>query len=456
MKRLTGLLICAAMLLALTACGASTPEEFYRLPKASEEYQSLEVCLQEALNSGYEYAAPLKGTNTQPVSMIDMDKDGRDEAVAFFRETNGGENPLRICFYRQDSEGEYYLFSTIEGQGNAINSVMFKQLEGGEETAEELVVSWQVSSSVYTLSAYSLDEGAAVQIMDVVNYSRYAVADLNGDGDCAVVLLQSAATDTSVKQAEYYVCEDHHMVLQATAPLSQRMGSIEHVYSGALADGSTALFVTGYIEDADTGELSASYQITDIFTVRDGAFQSVALGEDGNSTTLRYSLADDQDINGDGVWELPFPVLLNNYDPESNDTFYAITWNQYLPSGEAKPVCATYYNSTDGWYFELPAEWLGHLFLARADTTKGNTVERGIIFYYQPGTNQELQPLLGIYKNTGTNRDTNAVTDGRYYLEGDSSVIYSAKLYSVSDSVNFSADQVKACFHQIRANWSEQ
>lgn len=456
MKRLTALALCAAMLLALTACGASTPEEFYRLPKASEEYQSLEVCLQAALSGGYEYAAPLKGANTQPVSMIDMDRDGRDEAIAFFRDPNSGENPLKICFYRQDSEGDYYLFSTIQGQGNAINSAMFKQLEGGEETAEELVVSWQVSSSVYTLSAYSLDEGSAIQIMDVVNYSRYAVVDLDGDGDCAVVLLQNAATDTSVKQAEYYVCEDHSMVLRATTPLSQRMGSIEHVYSGLLADGSPALFVTGYIEDADNGELSSSYQITDILAVQDGVFRSVAMGADGSSTTLRYALADDQDINGDGIWELPSPALLSSYDPGSNDAFYAITWNQYQPSGEAVPACTTYYNSTDGWYFTIPEEWLGHLTMARADTTRGNTVERGILFYYQSGANQEPQPLLAIYKNTGTNRDTNAVTDGRYYLEGDSSAVYSAKLYSTVEGVSLSADEVKARFRQIRANWSEE
>lgn len=455
MKRPISLLLIGALLFALSGCSASSPESFYRLPRAGEEFESLEQCLQSALNSGYEYTSPLKGSMTQAVTVTDLDGDGVEEAVAFFRDTSGGESPLKVCLYRQDEEGEYYLFTTIEGAGNAINSASFLQLEGGDGTPEELVVTWQVSSSVYALSAYSIEEGVAVQIMESMNYSRYATADLDGDGLQELVVLQLSATDTTSRQAELYRCEDHYMVQQATASLSARLANITGLHTGLLSDGSTALFVTGYIEESGTGEVNSAYQITDIFTMRDGSFQSIAMTDTGSSSTLRYYLTGDQDINDDGVWELPSPVLLSNRDKESTDSFYAITWNQYDPDGYPEAVCTTYYNNNDGWYFDLPESWLNRLQLARSDTTSGNTVERGILFYYQASSEQEPEPLLAIYKNSGSNRVTNALTDGRLYLAEESGAVYSVKLYEAAEEYDLNAEEVLASFHLIRPDWQE-
>ncbi|MCD8143322.1 MAG: hypothetical protein LUD83_08640 [Clostridiales bacterium] len=456
----TALLLASLMLaLLLTGCSTSvsSPEDYYRLPKASEEYESLEDCLQDALNSGYEYVSPLKGTNTQPVSVVDLDGDGLDEAVAFFRDTDGGENPLKICLYSQNGDGEYSLLTTIEGQGNAINSVTFCQLDGGADSVEELLVSWQISSSVYTLSAYSVEEGAAVQMMDFTSYSRYSVADLDADGTSEVVVLQSSATDTTEKQAQYYVCQEQRMVLAGAAPLSQSLSSIDHVRTGVLSGGEAALFVSGYVADSAADENSNSDQITDIFALVDGVFTSVALNSrTGDSSTLHYYLTNDQDINGDGFWEIPFPTLLSNFDTDSTDTFYALLWKQYDLSGEAALSAATYYNGTDGWYLELPEEWLTRLSLARSDTTSGNTVERGILFYYQADADSDPFPLFAIYKNTGTNRTERSVADSRISLAEDSTATYSARLYDgATENGLMDATTLRSMFCLIKTDWSE-
>jgi hypothetical protein len=189
--------------------------------------------------------------------------------------------------------------------------------------------------------------------------------------------------------------------------------------------------------------------------MRDGSFQSIAMTDTGSSSTLRYYLTGDQDINDDGVWELPSPVLLSNRDKESTDSFYAITWNQYDPDGYPEAVCTTYYNNNDGWYFDLPESWLNRLQLARSDTTSGNTVERGILFYYQASSEQEPEPLLAIYKNSGSNRVTNALTDGRLYLAEESGAVYSVKLYEAAEEYDLNAEEVLASFHLIRPDWQE-
>lgn len=454
MKRIVA---CAlAMALLLCGCSVSGPEEFYQLPRASEEYQSLEACLQQQRNAGMESAAPITGSNTQPVIVVDLDQDGTDEAVAFFRDTAGGDNALKIQLYRQDEEGEYYCFTTIEGSGNAINSVLFTQLIGDGSTTEEVVVSWQVSSSVYALTAYSIEDGVAVQIMDAVNYARYTSVDLDQDGTDELVLFQTAASDTTSREAQYYTAQDGYMTLTATVPLSLRMATIDAVHTGSLSDGVSALFVTGTAENSRTGEPDSNYQLTDILTLRDGELTSLAMNESGDSPTLRYKLASDQDLDGDGVWEIPSPTSLTNYDPDSSDTFYYLTWYAYASDGTRACAYFTYYNSADGWYWMLPEEWLSRVLLQRDDTTSGSTVERGVTFYYRESSEDEPIPVFSIYKNTGTNRETRAVSNGRIAIGGDASTSYSVKIYEGAAALDVTATSVRASFHLIQTDWSEE
>ena len=67
------------------ACSRRRRRRFYRLPKLAGEYESLESQIDALLTNGAEYAAPTSGSNLQSVQMIDLDGDGSEEAVAFFR-----------------------------------------------------------------------------------------------------------------------------------------------------------------------------------------------------------------------------------------------------------------------------------------------------------------------------------------------------------------------------------
>lgn len=100
---LLGLLLLACLLLA--GCQVdSTVEELFTLPRLPTEYTTLSRQLDQLLSEGYEYMAPTSGRNIQSLQMVDIDGDGRDEALAFFRLSNG-EKPLKIYVFhsREDS-----------------------------------------------------------------------------------------------------------------------------------------------------------------------------------------------------------------------------------------------------------------------------------------------------------------------------------------------------------------
>ena len=124
---MSGLLaLCIALsVLPLSACTAPKltldPEELYALPELPERYTALNKQLSAIQESGAEYAAPVSGSNIQPVQMMDLDGDGREEALAFFRQSDG-EKPLKIHIFTADDDNSYRQAAVIEGSGLAIYS----------------------------------------------------------------------------------------------------------------------------------------------------------------------------------------------------------------------------------------------------------------------------------------------------------------------------------------------
>ena len=120
---LSGVLLAALYL--LTGCSVPkmilNPQDLYALPTLPEKYTDLNALLSDILDGGAEYAAPTSGTNTQPVQLVDLDGDGREEAVAFFRNPND-EKPLKIYIFTA-GEDSYQQSGLIEGTGTGIYSM---------------------------------------------------------------------------------------------------------------------------------------------------------------------------------------------------------------------------------------------------------------------------------------------------------------------------------------------
>ena len=122
MKKWMAALLALGMVLALAGCTMPKltldPEELYALPELPERYTALNKQLSAIQESGAEYAAPVSGSNIQPVQMVDLDGDGREEALAFFRQSDG-EKPLKIYVFT-DNGDSYAQTAVIEGSGLAV------------------------------------------------------------------------------------------------------------------------------------------------------------------------------------------------------------------------------------------------------------------------------------------------------------------------------------------------
>lgn len=449
----------AGALLLLGGCAFSGPEDLYAVPKAAEDYEKLQDQIDLIRNSNAEYAGPVSGSNTQPVQLMDLDGDGVQEAVAFFRTTAvDGSPPLKIYVFKQTEDGDYAMEHVIEGDGTAINSISYVDLDGYADEAgrtdKELVISWRLSDRIYRLTAYSLRGEEAAAILPAVSYTDYALIDMDKDNLQELVLLDLNTVE-GICQADYYDYRDGQMVLSSSAPFSNAITGLvsdSRPLNGYLKNGESAepaLFVTSNLT---TGV------ITDIFAYRDGALVNVTLDPATGMSEKTIRLSNNisiQDINGDSFLEVPRPTAFPGLNtPGSAENFWSVQWIQYDMAGEATVISTTYYNGEDGWYLELPSRWIGHIALARQDDSSSE--ERGVLFYpYTEGAEGEApQPFLAIYRLTGPNQTIRAQAGDRFVLLTKDDAIYVAEFFQDSGwDCGVDAEELKTLFHLIQPEW---
>ena len=425
-----------------TACGCSTgfifnPQELYSLPP---KYDALNQCLSEIISGGAEYAAPTSGTNIQAVQMVDLDGDGQEEAVAFFRNA-ADEKPLKIYIFAAEGES-YRQMAVIEGSGTAIYSIDYQDLNGDGEMA--LLVGWRVSTDLQALSVYALEDGEAVELVRS-NYVKYAITDLDQDQKKELMVLRSDNQGEGV--AEYYSWQDSGLLPSSMIRISITMAELSQqgrIVSGVLRDEVPALFITGVAENAEA--------ITDILTVRDGELTNVVLS---NMTGVSQVIAPfrslyPSDMNNDGVTEVPQPVKMPGWGSGvTSDDGYRIDWYSYDSNGKGKIVMRTYHDMESGWYFQLPEEWTDLIQVHRSSGTD----ETVVTFSVQDG--DTVQDILSISTLTGTNREIQASRGNRFNLSRQSDATYTAELLSGNSEWKYglTEDQVREAFSLIRPEW---
>ncbi len=461
MRRVLSISALALLLtVLLSGCLFKGAEELYTLPELSEDYTNLQDEVEALVNSGLEYAAPKAGDNAQAIQFRDLDGDGQSEVLAFFRDTNADNGkPLRIYIYRKTEAGLYEQAAEIEGEGSAFHSIEYVALDDSD--AVSLVVNYQISDQVYSLSVYAIQEDTASLLMQS-GCSDYAVADLNGDGVNELVLLRLDSTGETGDRAEWYLGSDGALPLEGTAALSDGIGSITRTRSSKLAEGETAVFVTGtYGDDGDD-------LITDIIALRDGELTNLTLDEEeGISTsTLREDPGDDifaTDINSDGIYEIPLATELTAL---GSSDIWQVDWMQYHLDGTAERICTTLCapEDGDGWYLELPDEfWERFSGTLGALRTESSTNEEIIVTLYDCSDTQNMEsealgvedvytPLLSVYTISGANRSVRARLTGRYTLYEGSDTIYA---FSLETASGLTQTQVEDGFGLMPTGWSE-
>lgn len=431
-KFITLILLLSAML--LSGCMLQTVEDMYCLPKRSEDHDHLQSTI-DAVMAELQYAAPLSGENRQSLQMADLNGDGTDEYLVFAK--SDSDAPLRILIFQNTADG-YTLMTTVNGQGTAFDRVEYVDIDG--DGAQELVVGCRVSDQILGhVAVYSLAGGEAKQLLGA-NYGQFLTCDLNNDRCSELMILSPGETDAQRGAALLYHWKNGRMERSAEVELSSAVEHIKRIMVGKLHGGTPAVYVAG---SSDGNAI-----VTDVLSMKSGVFTNISFSnESGTSVrTLRNYYVYADDVDDDGVLELPSLITMASAHSQGREDRYLIRWFAMDLEGAEVDKLYSFHNFAGGWYVCLDNEWATQLSVEQT-----NDAYR---FFVWDADKQKNIPIFTIFALTGQNRDADAVEDGRFVLHRTDRVVYAGLLEE--DAAEYGITQINLIndFRLIQKDWN--
>ena len=389
------------ILLAFAGCSMQIGDSLLAPPNLPSEYVQLEKQLKAIREEGAEYIVAESGTDRQSVQMVDLDADGYNEAVAFFRMADG---VLRAYLFEYD-QGGYYQLGYIEGlNARRLHSVQFLEFDGSGVQA--IALSWtydETENRGLTVTCY--DDGRLTTMLQT-QYKGILHADGNNDGKLDIFTV-TVNDVTGAHRARVFELKGEVFEQTREVAMCSEVLNVLSIKLGRGTDGDNLLCIdsaahgSGYVTDVIRWEKE-----TDNLTM-DSIIGS-------GSSTYRQAAVFCTDIDGDGRIEVPIVEKSGSG---------RIGWFCYGSSGREHSG-ETYYSVADGWYMFWPQNWQDEVFSQRTvnDGTSMTT-------FYVPvtaGAHSELRnALLTVYVFSGEqSSDTLQSYSGVRVLQTVGSTIY--------------------------------
>ena len=416
MKRLK--IVSLLLIIALLAgCSGLNAQELYCLPEAPEDYYDLQEALSGVISAGLSYYAPTSGAHRETVQLVDLDSDGTDEAVAFFRSDQDGAVKTYIFSKQNDV---YETAAVIDCAGSAVASVEYADLDGSGGL--ELLLACQVSETVtQALQVCRYAEGEAVTL-ETVSCSRYTLTDLNGDGNRMLLCFMDNGSDPCTVGC--YRFQDQKFSQERELKLSGSYSGIISVQEIQLEDDGLALAVSSALGDTQT--------VHDIYAMVEDAMTQVKPENILISDNLRGGILCPEDIDGDGRTEIPKTKLLPAYG-EGATAQTVVLWYGLDARGKATQKAMTYHDFGGKWYLMLPESWQDQILIKQNDTATPVSSISSAAFYRLDQQGKPGEEIMTVYTLKGPDQAAYAEEEGLRILYSSTDVVYAASINETAE-----------------------
>lgn len=409
MKKMLLIIGLALSFFLFTGCNVTTldTERLLGLPLLNEKDADILALFEEALNNKtMQFVYPQNGEIRSPVLPIKI-KGSTDEAFICFMRSQSGDDGIVACLLI-DKNGQYSFLkaAVLEGQ-SILKSVYLEDING--DSYKEIIVFCENSEGVKIAIILGANKDGLEKLFQK-EYNKASLSVVEGDMPRLFLANKSAGKKTVITM----VYEGVNNTVKINT-LSVRTGEEElsSLKAGLAAPEKPGLFV----ECFDGGQT-----VTRV-VLWDAGSMSAEMTADSGNIPERQTSKNCEDINGDGVLEIPFEAVdyyktgTGQSPADSVRIYQWHMWNEKGISSEQKTVRLE--NSRYRYSFTFPESIIGKVVMDR-------TVKNEIAFYTR--WDKEPAELFTITSMERSVFDTRTPLEKLTLLAEDGTMVHALRL----------------------------
>lgn len=362
-------------------------------PRPSGVYEELQKTFVKTVGKDVITKSPAKGDYRSSFVLYDIDGDSIEEAFIFYAPKNNPTEVHMLFFKKGYDDEKWTLICNIVGAGSDVSSVSFSDLNG--DGVYEVILGWKAYGENYVMSVYKCNTGnGSIDLSELskLSFSAMKVVDMDQDGNDEIFLIEVDNNSDSPRSiAKMLKMNKNSITVVGEVTVNSNVsGYLDILVEEASSQKPLKLYI-----DANVGDEA---MVTDVVywdsTVKSLRAPISNPAAQMNPITYRQAKIKSQDINGDGIIEIPQLIRMdgsayatNNSSDKNrvevtdtkpllnNESFlYYVYWNQQN-GGQFSTVLYSAINSTDGYIFKFTNEWVKRI------TIISNTSEHKWTFF---------------------------------------------------------------------------
>lgn len=324
-------------------------EEMVSPPELTGEMSPIADALYAAAGTGCDLKYPTAGTHRSAIILEDINGDSVFEAFAFYS-TGGDEMTTMHINVICQQEGKWVSVADRTIVATGVETVEFCDLNNNG--SEEIIVGWSVNgNSEKQLSVFTFDNNTLTQQL-LQAYTSFLCCDLDNNGTNEIFVHLLNAADKQNK-AIIYNYGENGMAQTAGCIMDGGVKSAASPVLSVLSNGQQAIYID---------EIKGVGSVTEVLYLSNGELLNPLLDSVNsfeNISTYRAASIENEDVNGDGILEIPVASDLPNADSDGEKLYYT-NWCSF--NGEKLSVkLVTVVNTVDGYYLTVPNSMVGNI-----------------------------------------------------------------------------------------------
>ena len=386
-KRILIMAIAVILTVFLSGCEMVTfnVSELMTPPKATGEKAKLQELIEKEAGSDYTLKYPQNGNYRSAITTMDYDNDSVEEAVAFY--VPSGETQTVNMIVMDQVKGKWQTVGNFQSKSSIVDRLVFSDLDG--DGKKEIIVGWSTFNPlVNDLSVYLVNEKESLEISSENKYTDFLSGSFTGS-DKEELLLLSLYTPDKPASASLVGLNDTKNSLYSLGetPIDADVTSFKKLQCGYISDGQF-----GAVIDGETTDKLYSSQIIYYSEYFQSLERAVFTGEEPTDQAYRSYAVLSEDIDGDGIIEIPNTFKMNIDETQTDAVPAALVyWCEYTSLGTMQIDKVQAASLVYGCRFTLPDDWNNNYTAYVNYSTKEIT-------FYEWGEDNKAGDLLLVFK----------------------------------------------------------